>query len=244
METLQEKKQNNFYLVSFIGLLGWMFAGSILFIIPLIVQIVYQNPSIQFDVDYIMSDRFLVQSMILEVISKILPIVLILFFGRKIFVADWHKTKKHFLLVGAVLIIGAATLVLSNYLLEYLYQLLGIEGTSSNQLILEQALESPLKPVMIAMIVIIAPFFEEIVFRKLLIHVAIHKFRLKRWIAIFISIFFFAFIHVMADPASFVFLPQYLVLSTIITMAYILTKENIHASIGLHFLNNLLAVLL
>ena len=47
----------------------------------------------------------------------------------------------------------------------------------------------------------------------------------------------------MTDIDSLVFFPQYFVLSLVITIAYAITKENLFASMGLHFLNNVLAVL-
>ena len=53
----------------------------------------------------------------------------------------------------------------------------------------------------------------------------------------------FALLHVMTDIESLVFFPQYFVLSLIITLSYAISKENLFVSTGLHFVNNLMAVI-
>ena len=90
--------------------------------------------------------------------------------------------------------------------------------------------------------VILAPIFEEIVFRKLLFYVFRKNTKLPMWAVVLIVSCLFAGIHV-TDVESFIFFPQYFVLALIITSAYAFTKENLYVCIGLHFLNNLVSVL-
>ena len=124
-----------------------------------------------------------------------------------------------------------------------IYEKLGLGGqTSQNQQGIIDALNGSTVPFVVMYTVILAPIFEEIVFRKLF-YTALKKFtKLPSWAIVLIISAAFAFIHV-SDAQSLVFFPQYFVLALLITGAYALTKENLFASIGLHFLNNFVAVL-
>ena len=127
---------------------------------------------------------------------------------------------------------------------RYFAVLVGVpkEETSQNQQAIIDALNGSTKIFVIIYTVIVAPIIEEIVFRKLFYNVLKRHTKLPVWAIVLIISFVFAFIHV-SDLESIKFLPQYFVLAFVITGVYAITKENIFASISLHGINNLIAVL-
>ena len=127
--------------------------------------------------------------------------------------------------------------------MSIIYEMLGLGNqTSQNQQGIIEALHGSTVPFVIIFTVILAPIFEEIVFRKLFFTTLKKYTKLPTWAIVLIISSVFAFIHV-TDFESLVFFPQYFVLALIITSAYAITKENLFVSTGLHFLNNVVAVL-
>ena len=111
-----------------------------------------------------------------------------------------------------------------------------------NQEQIVKALQGSTKTFVIIYTVILAPIFEEILFRKLLFTALKKCTKFPIWAIVLIVSTLFAFMHV-SDLESLVFFPQYFVLAVIITTSYAISKENLFVSTGMHFLNNLVAVL-
>ena len=237
-------KEKRFNLIAFLGFFSWLFLGSLFFVIPL--YIIGPKVSGLSLFDYLSNIKVVTE-------HTYIPAAIANIFGVFIFVMLFYKTiktdalnfKNKWLKCIIIIVCGFILLLASNYLMGYIYELLGFgeDDTSSNQQGIIDALNGSTKYVVIFYTVILAPIFEEIIFRKLFYNALRMNTKLPAWAIVLIISIVFAGIHVMTDLESLVYFPQYFVLAFIITGAYALTKENIFVSIGLHFLNNLFAVL-
>lgn len=237
----EEERTKQFDLVSFLGFLAWMFLGASLFAVPLLmIAPVIMGMSSE---DYLASGLLNEHQYIVAVLSHTLGVILFVFLYKKTIKDDFKNFISKWWKFLIVIIVGFGLLYLSNYLMGIIYEKLGLGGqTSQNQQGIIDALNGSTVPFVVMYTVILAPIFEEIVFRKLF-YTALKKFtKLPSWAIVLIISAAFAFIHV-SDAQSLVFFPQYFVLALLITGAYALTKENLFVSIGLHFLNNFVAVL-
>ena len=241
-DNLIENKRFN--LLAFLGYFAWLFIGSSLFVIPLIVI----GPKLTGLplYEYIQNvDLMMPHAYIPEAIARVFAIFVFIIFFHKIIKLDAINFKNNFLKYLIIVVVGFVIIYLCTILMNYIYELLGYgeDDTSSNQQGIIDALNGPTKHVVVFLTVILAPIIEEIIFRKLFYNALKMNTKLPSWAIVLIIAAVFAGIHVMSDIESLVFFPQYFVLSFIITGVYAITKENIFASIGLHFLNNLLAIL-
>lgn len=234
---LKDKHDGLLFFASF----GYMFIGSVLFLIPLLLILNYTDPTFVLTQDYFQSEAFFVKSMLAESASKILLIVFFLFVFFKELKENVTRAIKEWAPNLVYIIGGIIIMFILLNVLTRVYQFFGIEGDSQNQDILIQATNSSIRPFMFFMIVIFAPFVEEIIFRKLLFGFCEKTLKLSKWWAFAISTFVFAAIHVIADVDSYIFIFQYLVLSGIISLSYVLSRKNIIVPMGIHFLNNLLS---
>ena len=168
-------------------------------------------------------------------------LALALYFTRQLFIEDWQKTKKNILLTIGLIVAGVMAIFFLSGIVGVIYEKLGIEGTSENQESLEVMLASKYGLVMIISIVIFAPILEELIFRKFLCGIAEEKFKWPGWAAILISSLVFSLVHLTSGDFEYIllYLPQALVMGVL----YHYSKNNIFVSIGIHFLNNLIAVI-
>lgn len=168
-------------------------------------------------------------------------LALALYFTRQLFIEDWQKTKKNILLTIGLIVAGVMAIFFLSGIVGVIYEKLGIEGTSENQESLEVMLASKYGLVMIISIVIFAPILEELIFRKFLFGIAEEKFKWPGWAAILISSLVFSLVHLTSGDFEYIllYLPQALVMGVL----YHYSKNNIFVSIGIHFLNNLIAVI-
>lgn len=241
-EYLREEKRLN--LISFLGFFSWLFLGSILFIIPLYV--IGPKVSGLSLFEYLSNIQLVTEhTYVPAAIASVFGIFVFIMLFLKTIKTDAINFKNKWIKCIIVIIAGFILLLVSNYLMGYIYELLGFgeDDTSSNQQGIIDALNGSTKYVVIFYTIILAPIFEEIIFRKLFYNTLKMNTKLPAWAIVLIISAVFAGIHVISDIESLVFFPQYFVLAFIITGAYALTKENIFVSIGLHFLNNLLAIL-
>ncbi len=232
------------YLMAFLIAFSWLLIGSTLFMIPMIV--IGANKEGLSLVDYAQSsDLILVHSFVAQLVSQIIAIGIFGYFFFSICKKDFHNFKKHWIYYSIIIIVGFLLLVGLNYFSDWIYTLLGLgEETSTNQKTIIDALNSNIKILVIIGTVICASIFEEIVFRKFLYGFFKHKTKLPAWVIVIIISIIFAGMHVISDFDSLAFFPAYFGLAFIITGAYALTRENIFVAIGMHFLNNLLSVVL
>lgn len=166
-------------------------------------------------------------------------IVICLFKDIKKDLKDFKDNKGRNLLIALV---GAVALYALTYIISYIYLLLGDEGQSENQNIIEIIIDSKGIWIMLFCVVILAPFVEEIIFRKLIIDTCEKTFNLKPWIGIVISSLIFAFIHV-SDANSLIYIFQYLPLSISLTLTYHYSKNNVVVPFLVHLCNNFLAAI-
>jgi membrane protease YdiL (CAAX protease family) len=120
-----------------------------------------------------------------------------------------------------------------------LYDLLGIKGTSGNQSAIEDALRSPTGFLMLLSVILLAPFVEELLFRKLCFGALEVKLHFPKIIAVLVSSLLFAVMHGVD-----IFYFQYLAMALVISGSYALFKNNIYIPMGIHFLNNLSVLLI
>ncbi|XMB85674.1 type II CAAX endopeptidase family protein [Mycoplasmatota bacterium WC44] len=120
------------------------------------------------------------------------------------------------------------------------YNLLGVDGKSENQELLESLINSfPL--LMLIPTAFLVPLIEEILFRGVILE--FFEKRLGLLMGVLISSIFFGLMHV-TDSASLIFLPIYATLGGLFAALYIKYDRNILVPIGVHLLNNLVSVLL
>ena len=187
-----------------------------------------------------------------EIYNSYLSIVQLLFgvplIGLAIFVLwddlkrDFIDLKNNFVKHRTTIIVGIVGCLVLTTVVSEIYYLLGITGESDNQEIINNVLLGPAWWPMVISVVFVAPFIEEILFRKLLCGVCTETCKLSKWVAIAVSTVIFALIHV-ADIENLIFIFQYLPLAFVITYSYF-HSENIFVPIGIHFLNNLASVVL
>lgn len=247
MELIKGKNNADIYAISFWASLGSFFFLPVIFAFSVVGVAIFSG-DIGFDLDAIQaffdSESFMIMASLADVISKILPIVLIIVIFRqmfiregRLFIINWKK--------NLLLIIGAyAFMYLMLIALNQIYIFFGIDGTPSNQEFIERLLASSMRPFMFVLVVFFAPFLEELIFRKFLIGYLMDKVRMSKWLAVFISAFVFAAIHIIGSPSDWVFIFQYLALAFAITIAYVVSGYNIYVAIAIHFINNLLSFLL
>ena len=155
----------------------------------------------------------------------------------KDFVKDWKMN----LLYGCI--IGFALMFIANFIGSLLTLFFIGGGSSQNQQLVETLLRThPL--LMVGTTVILAPFFEEILFRGT---VFAWLYELHPYVAHLVSSFIFGFIHVMNFVLSGQFNEMFQIFSYMF-MGFVLSqlyekKNNIYVPILTHMMNNLISML-
>ena len=152
---------------------------------------------------------------------------------------DFGKdTKKNFLKI----LMWFGILYAASYAISIVYQILNITGQSDNESLLTLMMDSDAKILFLITIVIIGPFVEEVLYRKLIFDTVEKTFKLKPIFAIIISVLIFALIHV-SDAENIIYVFQYIAMAIPITLSYHLSKNNLFVSYGVHVCNNLLVAI-
>lgn len=152
---------------------------------------------------------------------------------------DFGKdTKKNFLKI----LMWFGILYAASYAISIVYQILNITGQSDNESLLTLMMDSDAKILFLITIVIIGPFVEEVLYRKLIFDTVEKTFKLKPIFAIVISVLIFALIHV-SDAENIIYVFQYIAMAIPITLSYHLSKNNLFVSYGVHVCNNLLVAI-
>ncbi|NLD26178.1 MAG: CPBP family intramembrane metalloprotease [Acholeplasmataceae bacterium] len=229
----------NFYLLAFIIAFALFYFLQLILMFFAIGVLNYKNPgffqSFQAALNNmsLMTDTmWAVQNVSQFAGELILAVLIVAFFWKaiaedfKLFIKDW---KSNLLTVLFSLVI----IVLSSLAMQELYNLFGISGSSENQEMIESALESNTSILMLLTVLLLAPFIEEILFRKLLFGVVEEKIHLKPIFAIIISALFFSALHALD-----IFYFQYLPLALVLCVSYYLSKNNIFVPMLIHLINN------
>ena len=152
---------------------------------------------------------------------------------------DFGKdTKKNFLKI----LMWFGILYAASYAISIVYQILNITGQSDNESLLTLMMDSDAKILFLITIVIIGPFVEEVLYRKLIFDTVEKTFKLKPIFAIVISVLIFALIHV-SDAENIIYVFQYIAMAIPITLSYHLSKNNLFVSYGVHVCNNLIVAI-
>lgn len=154
------------------------------------------------------------------------------------FIAFGKDTKKNFLKI----LMWFGILYAASYAIALVYELLNITGQSDNESLLTLMMDSDAKILFLITIVIIGPFIEEVLYRKLIFDTVEKTFKLKPIFAIVISVLIFALIHV-SDAENIIYVFQYIAMAIPITLSYHLSKNNLFVSYGVHVCNNLLVAI-
>lgn len=228
------------YGFGFLGGLLFLVLGSLLYILPLI---------------FIGDSSLTVEALLGKITEyqafpacacEILGISVFVIFFRKVFVSDFKDFIKGWKKYLIVIIVCSALIYGSSYLFEYIYDLFDINTDSANQESIVQTLFGKGKFAMIFQVALIAPIFEEILFRKFAFGF-LRELKLGRVLSFLLVAFVFALIHCSSENFlridAYVYLLNYFVLSSILTAAYVFCKDNIYASIIVHMFNNILSLL-
>lgn len=174
-----------------------------------------------------------------QMVGELILAGLFVFILKNEFKKDALRFKTEWKSLLGTIVVGFIILLGLSYVLSIIYTVFGIEGTSENQELIETLLNGDYRFFMYLTTLLLAPFVEEILFRKLLFGVIEDKFRWKPIFAILISAVIFASIHGVD-----VFVFQYLGMALVLCASYSFSKNNIFVPMGIHFLNNLLSVLI
>lgn len=180
---------------------------------------------------------------VIQLLSYIPLLVVIIYFLRKEFVSDFINFKKDIKKNVVIIVVGYLGMMAVAYLVAMVYGLIGIEGESNNEVTIDLMLNSPGAVAMVIAVVLIAPFVEEVIFRKLLMGTCEETFRFPPVVGIIVSSLVFSFIHV-SDLESLKFIFQYLALAVPICVAYHKSGNNIYVTLILHIINNAISVII
>lgn len=235
-------KDKYVYLIAFFAGLILLTIGSILFIGPFVVYTnAFSGSSIEEIIELINEYQG-----VLMLLSEVVGIGCAVLVFRKVLVDDFKKIKKHYLRFILSVICGMLAIYLMSELFGWLQIKLNIGGTSENQEVIEAILTGKAKWFMILSVAVGAPVFEELIFRKFL-YGYLSRTKLHIILNIAITTFVFAFIHCTSENfaswTAYFFLANYLCLSLFVTLPYVISKENIYASILVHLFNNILSLI-
>ena len=179
---------------------------------------------------------------LLQFISYLPLLVIIAWFFVGEYADDIMDFKQNIRRNIIIIIIGIVSMYILNYNVNNIYAVIGVEGQSNNEGIINSLLLGPGKWFMIISVVFIAPITEEFVFRKLIFGTIEKKFKWHFVVSIIVSCLIFSFIHV-SDLASLKFIFQYIALALPICLCYHFSGNNIVTSTLIHMFNNGVSVL-
>ena len=165
------------------------------------------------------------------------------FYLRNYLVEDFNKIKekkKYYLILIPILAISFAGIA---YLVDFLFS--KIVTSSENQKTIIMIMNSSARVPMIISTVILAPFVEELIYRKAIFE-GLRKYSLIPCYVV--SIICFALPHMLSAQENigvwFLQLLPYMILGGMLCFVYHISNHNVYASISAHMLNNLVAVIL
>lgn len=183
----------------------------------------------------------------LGMIPEIGGIAFALVFLRQMFISDATSFKTHWKKCLICIAAGIVSILVFSELFDFLVNVFHIEEGANNQEIIEEALTGNGKWAMIISVAIVAPIFEELVFRKFL-YGFLSKIKLHIVVTTIIIALLFALVHCTSENfltlIAYFFLLNYLSLSLCLTIPFVVTKGNMYVSIIIHMFNNIYSLLL
>jgi membrane protease YdiL (CAAX protease family) len=200
----------------------------------------YDEP--QYD-ESIISARYLVLALA-NLTGYLLSFIALCFFLRKDLKEDLFKLKddkKFFLIFISISIVVFITIV---YLFNYLFKRIGIEE-SNNQKAIEGMFKYGYGAIMIIPTLLFAPMVEELIYRKCVFYFLRNLHPLFSYVT---SVALFSLPHMITTSSDaknwFLALLLYIIPAILLSLIYHKGKKNIYASFIVHFINNLVAVIL
>ena len=177
-------------------------------------------------------------AIVLSIFSSIIMFIILFFMYRKDLKKDFKtfiKNKENYMEIGIrCWLIGLFIMIAVNFILNYILK----SGGANN----EKAIQSMIKSVPLLMLLdagIIAPFNEEIVFRKTIKDIFKNK-----WIFIIVTFLLFGSAHVLSSSKTlldYLFIIPYGALGASFAYAYYET-DNLITPIALHMLHNIILI--
>ncbi len=178
-------------------------------------------------------------------VTEIIGIALIAIFFRKVIVDDFKSLKDNWLTTLIIIVLGCGLIFGMNYLFNFIYTKMNITESSENQEAIIFALTGKGKWMMILDVAILAPIFEEFVFRKFLFGY-LNKTKIPKIASILIVGLVFSLIHCLTEdftnPVTYLYLANYFSLTIVLIFGYLTSNSNVYASIAIHMFNNILSV--
>ena len=180
---------------------------------------------------------------ILGILPVMLSAIAFLFVDKLSFKNDWQRFKKDFkghfgqILSGFFLVY--ATLFASQLILNFI----GVTGTSQNEMSIQGLFSTdPIQLVLLFFLLcIFTPITEEVIFRKVIYNFIEPKG--GRILAIIFTGVIFGIMHVLSY-GDFIQAIPYVLMGITFGYIYYRSKKNILVTIGVHFANNLLSVII
>ena len=243
--TFTSKIEDKFvFLIAFLVGIIVLTVGSVFFLGPF----VYITKAWQGDSSFVenIANNVILYQGFLGMIPEIAGIVVAAVFLKKMFIDDILAFKTNWKRYLICIVCGIAAILLFSYLFDFLTTKFNIESEANNQEIIEEALMGKGKWAMILSVAIVAPIFEELVFRKFL-YGFLSRIKLHIIITTIIIAFLFAFVHCTSENfltlIAYFFLLNYLCLSFSLTIPFIVSKGNVYVSIIIHMFNNIYSLL-
>lgn len=237
--------KGNFYLMAFLGAFALFILLQAFVMRILLFYFEGQQPGFIKDfyeavanTSRMMTDEmWAVQNLSQFIGTTVLAVLLVVFLGGSL-AADWRRFKEEWKSNVPTIIFGIVIIYALNIAITMIYNLFQVPGDADNQRMIEAAVGSETGIFMVLSVFLIAPFVEEVLFRKLLFGTVEDKLHFKPVFAILISAVFFAGMH-----ATDIFFFQYLPMALVLCIAYSISKNNIFVPMGIHFLNNAMIII-
>lgn len=244
--TFSKKIEDKFvYLIAFLVGIIVLTIGSMLFLGPFVyITKAWNGDGNLFE--NIMNNMIVYQGF-LSIIPEIIGIVVALVFLRPMFKGDIVLFRTNWKRYLICIVSGIIGLFLFSLLFDVLVNVFNIEGDANNQEVIEVALKGDGKWAMIISVAIVAPIFEELVFRKFL-YGFLSRIKLHIVLTTIIIALLFALVHCTSENfltlIAYFFLLNYLSLSLCLTVPFVVSKGNMYVSIIIHMFNNIYNLLL
>lgn len=170
--------------------------------------------------------------------SAIVAVLIIVFLWRML-ARDFKDFKKDLGYNILSIFLWFVVLFVLSTAVAIIFDMAGLKDTAENEVTVQRMLNSRFGFLMIISVLILAPFVEEMIYRKFLIGFFEKTLHIPLVISTVLAAVIFGLAH---DTTIYVF--QYLPLALAISMSYAYSKRNVWVSIGVHFLNNTLTLIL
>lgn len=165
-----------------------------------------------------------------------LSIIFIIFLRKELF-SDLVGFKKNLLICLLIILVSWFLIKGSELLCSLFYKLINQEISGDNQNTIVECIKENAF-LMAIPTCILAPFVEEVVFRK-----NIFSFFKNDWIGLLVSMLCFGLIHVLSS-LDFIHILPYLFAGFLFSLFYILSKRNIWVTIAAHTLANTISFII